>query len=152
MASEVARAPESDPVKQFSVFAENKVGRLKEFVDLLASHHIHVLGLTTKENTDSAILRVIVDDPDAARLLFLEHGFPFTESNLLAVELRTGADLGEVLGALYSAEINIHYTYPLITRPNGLAVLAMSVEDLDLAARALRGSGLSVLFQRDLSR
>lgn len=152
MTSEVTQAPESDPVKQFSVFAANKVGRLNEFVSLLSSHRIHVLGLTTMETTDSAILRVIVDDPDEARLLFLEHGFPFTESDLLAVEMRSEGDLAVILGALNDAEINIHYIYPLIYRPQERSALAMNLEDIDLAAQSLRVRDLTVLTQSDISR
>ena len=152
MSSEIAEAQEPDPVKQFSVFAANKVGRLKEFVNLLASHDIHVMALTTMETTDSAILRVIVDDPDEARLLFLEHGFPFTESDLLAVELGSGADLSEVLAALSEAEINIHYIYPFIFRPRERAALAMNIEDMELAAESLRLRNMTLLTQADISR
>ncbi|MGH8020023.1 MAG: acetolactate synthase [Opitutaceae bacterium] len=147
-----AQAPRHEPVKQFSVFAENKLGRLKQFVDLLGSHHIHVIALSTMETTDSAIVRVIVDDPDGARALFLEHGFPYNESDLLAVEIDSEADLKPVLTTLMAAEVNVHYLYPFISRPRAKAALAVNVEDIDLAAQALRQAGLRVLTQDDISR
>lgn len=141
-----------DPVKQFSVFTANKVGRLSEFVALLSSHDIHLMALATMDTTESAILRIVVDDPDAARALFLEHGFPFTESDLLVVELQTEADLKIVLAALLETEINIHYLYPFIFRPHERAALAMHLEDMDLAVQALRHRNLKVLAQSDISR
>lgn len=141
-----------DPVKQFSVFAENKIGRLKQFVDLLGSHQIHVMALSIMETTDSAIIRVILDDPDGARELFLEHGFPCNESELVVVEIDSEADLKRILATLLAAEINIHYIYPFISRPREKAAFAMNVEDLDLASRALREAGMRVLSQADISR
>lgn len=147
-----SRAPEYEPVKQFSVFAENKIGRLKRFIDLLGSHDIHVMAISIMETTDSAIVRVVVDDPDGARALFLEHGFPFNESELLAVEIHSEADLKVILATLLAAEINVHYVYSFIARPRLKAAVAMNVEDFELAAQALREAGMEVLGQSDVSR
>ncbi len=152
MPFDTARAPHHEPVKQFALFSENKVGRLSEFVNLLGSHDIHVLAITTMDTTDCAIIRVIVDDPDGARTLLLEHGFPFTESDLLVVEMDAERELRTVLTALFAAEINIHYIYPFIFRPEQKGALAMNLEDLDLAAQALRNAGMRVLRQSDISR
>ena len=79
-----ARQPEA--VTQFSVFTPNRLGRLHDLVGMLAAHGVHVLALTVLDTTDSAIIRFAVDDPDRARGLLVNHGFPFTESQLLAVE------------------------------------------------------------------
>lgn len=152
MASSTAQSPRREPVKQFSVFTENKVGRLNEVVNLLRTHDIHVMALTTMDTTDSAIIRVVVDDPDGAARLLREHGFPFNESELLVVEMANEGDLNAVLSVLLAAEINIHYIYPFIFRPRERAALALNVEDMDLAARALSDRGHSVLMQNDISR
>ena len=37
----------TDPVKQFSVFAENRVGRLYDLCGLLKTHNVHIMALTT---------------------------------------------------------------------------------------------------------
>ena len=54
----------NDPVKQFSVFAENRVGRLHDLTTLLKRGNVHVMAITVLDTTDSAIVRLIVDDPD----------------------------------------------------------------------------------------
>jgi hypothetical protein len=140
------------PVKQFSIFTENKVGRLNEVVNLLRSHHIHVMALTTMDTTDSTIIRVVVDDPDAAADRLRESGFPFNESDLLVVELEGEEQLSGILCALLGAEINIHYIYPFIFRPKEKSALALNLEDIDLAASALGDRGFRVLTQGDISR
>ena len=57
-----------------------------------------------------------------------------------------------VLAALFEAEINIHYIYSFIKRPEGRAAFAINVEDADVAAQALNKRGYRVLTQRDISR
>ena len=147
-----ARGRTPEPVKQFSVFIPNKLGRMHEVVRRLAEHEVHVLALTLLDTTDSTIIRLIVDDPDRARALLQEHGFPFTETTIVAVEIEGEKQLQGVLGALLEAELNIHYTYPFLTRPNGKSALALSLEDPDVAEDALRRHRFTVLYQADLSR
>jgi hypothetical protein len=76
-----------DPVKQFSVFAENRVGRLYDLTTLLKQHNVHIMAITVLDTTDSAIIRLIVDDPDQARELMVANDFPFAECEVIAVEV-----------------------------------------------------------------
>ncbi|MEI6107351.1 MAG: acetolactate synthase [Opitutae bacterium] len=142
----------ADPVKQFSVFIPNRVGQLYDLTALLAKHNVHVMAMTTLDTTDCAIDRLIVDDPDRARELMAATNFSFTECDVLAVEITNEAQLKGVLNALLTVEINIHYLYSFLVRPEGKSALALSVEDNDLAASALNTRGYRVLTQRDISR
>lgn len=152
MAASSSTSIAGDPVKQFSVFAENRVGRLYDLISLLKSSNVHVMAITVLDTTDSAILRLVVDDPDKARELMVNNDFPYTEVDVLAVEIIDEADLKGVLAALLEAEINIHYVYSFIKRPEGKYALAINVEDADVAAQALGKHGYKVLTQRDISR
>lgn len=152
MAVSRTKSQRRDPVKQFSIFTENKVGRLNDLVGLLGSHNVHIMALCTLDTTDSAVLRVVVDDPDRARDLLQEHGFPFNLSELVVVEMNFEADLRRVLTALLEAEINIHYLYPFIFRPLERAALAINADDDDLAEHALVSHGFRVLSQADIAR
>ena len=151
MAAEISTTPH-DPVKQFSVFAENRVGRLYELTALLKEHDVHVMAITVLDTTDSAIVRLIVDDPDKARELMISNDFPYVECHVLAVEISDESQLKAVLAALYEAEINIHYIYSFLKRPDGKGALAVNAEDDDVAAQALNQRGFRVLTQRDISR
>jgi hypothetical protein len=142
----------NDPVKQFSVFTENRVGRLHELTALLKQNDVHVMAITVLDTVDSAIVRLVVDDPDKARELMVNNDFPYTETSLLAIEITDESDLKGVLAALVEAEINIHYIYSFIKRPAGKSALAISVEDADIAAQAISRRGFTVLNQSDISR
>lgn len=149
---DVTTTTSSDPVKQFSVFAENRVGRLHDLTALLKTNNVHIVALTVLDTTDSAIVRLIVDDPEKARELMINNDFPFGESDVLAVEINDESDLKQVLSALLVAEINIHYIYSFLKRPGDRTALALNVEDTDVAAQSLGHHGFKVLTQRDISR
>ncbi|MBX3733326.1 MAG: acetolactate synthase [Verrucomicrobiae bacterium] len=151
-AKAIARDREREPVIQFSVFIPNRIGRLHEVTCRLAEREVHILALTVLDTTDSTILRMVVDDPDRARSLLDEHDFPFTEVKVLAVEVAGEGRLRDVLSALLEAELNIHYTYPFLTRPGGRSALVVSIEDQEVAEDILRRHEFDVLYQPDLSR
>jgi hypothetical protein len=153
MSAEVLRKPGAfQPVIQFSIHADNKVGRLNELVGLLSVHEVHIVALSILDTTDSSIIRIIVDYPEEAQKLLIEHQFSFVQSELIAVELTTEGEIKTVTSALVQAEINIHYVYPFLVRPNSRYALAMSLEDNDLAADTLQRNQLSVIGQDDIAR
>jgi hypothetical protein len=148
-----AKGPRKEEVKQFSVFMENKVGRLHDIVKMFSQDHVHVVALSILDTADAAIVRLVVDDPDKARAIFQEHALAFTEVTLLVVELSSSAaDLEAVLTALLQAECNIHSAYSLLTRPRGKAALALHVEDRECAGSVLTANQFKLLTQHDISR
>lgn len=141
-----------DPVKQLSIFMENKVGRLSDIFRLFAEQEIHVMALTTLDTTDCAITRVVVDDPQQAKALLWQNDITFSETEVLAVEIAGEHDINLVLASLLQTEINVHYIYAFVSRPNGRSALAISIEDMELATDILNTRGIRVLSQRDISR
>jgi hypothetical protein len=110
------------------------------------------MAITMLDSTDSTIERLVVDDPSKARELMVNNDFPYTECAILAVEIGDESELKGVLSALLEAEINIHYVYSFIKRPEGRSALAISCEDADTASQALGHRGFKILTQRDISR
>ena len=139
-------------VIQFSIFLRNKVGAFLDVVRLLREHSVQVLGTTIEPSADTAIVRVVVSDPDAVEGIFHLHSIPYSTWPLVVVELKEAAHFGEVLTALLAAEVNIYGAYALLTRPRGHATLALHVEDNECAVSVLSGSGFIILSQDDLSR
>lgn len=148
---ETAKPRRPDQVIQFSVFTPNRLGRLHDLIRFLSVRNVHVLALMVLDTTDSAIIRLVVDDPDRARELLVQEGFPFTESNLVTVEVDS-TDLSRLMAALLQAELNINYLYSFIPHPQGKSIVALSMEDNDLAEQALRRHQFRTLRQSDISR
>lgn len=140
-------------VRQFSVFLPNKVGAMLDIVKLLNLHNTHVVALSISESTDSAIARMVVSDPETVNNLFREHNVAFGVCEMVVVELQEVAtELAKLLAALLMAEVNMHFSYPLLTRPNGRAALALHVDDTECACSVLQGEGFKMLSQADISR
>jgi hypothetical protein len=140
-------------VRQFSIFLPNKVGAMLDIVKLLNAHHTDVVALSISESTDSAIARIVVSDPDLVQDLFKENDVAFGVCEMVVVELSEVANqLAKLLAALLMAEVNVHFSYPLLTRPRGLAALALHVDDTDCASSVLQGEGFKILGQSDISR
>jgi len=151
MATDIVKARHPDAVIQFSVFTPNRLGRLHDLVRLLGAQGVHVLALMVLDTTDSAIIRVVVDDPDRAREMLHREGFPFTESKLVVVEVEP-TDLNRLMAALLEAELNINYLYSFIPHPQGKSILGLSMEDNETAEQALRRHQFRTLRQSDISR
>ena len=140
-------------VKQFSVFLPNKVGAMLDIVKVLNANSTHVVALSVSESTDSAIARIIVSDPERVEKLLQQKNVAFGVCEVVVVEMREVAtQLVKLLAALFMAEVNVHFTYPLLTRPRGFAALALHVDDTECASSVLMGEGFKILSQSDISR
>jgi hypothetical protein len=152
MTVDTIAARQAEPVRQFSVFTPNRLGRLHELIALLGSHNVHVLALTVVEATDSAIIRIVLDDPERGRELLHRHGFPFAESVVVVVEVNSPDELNRLMAALLEAELNINYLYSFIPHPHGKSILGLSMEDNEMAEQVLKRHQFPVLKQSDLAR
>ena len=56
------------------------------------------------------------------------------------------------MAALLEAELNINYLYWFIPHPQGKSILALSMEDNDLAEQVLHRHQFRTLRQTDISR
>jgi hypothetical protein len=139
-------------VNQFSIFLPNKVGALREVVKLLNDRHVDVLAINVQDSADTAIVRIVVSDPESVQDTFRLHDIPFSVCELCVVELKEATELGTLLAALLQAEVNIFGSYALLTRPRGRTALALHVEDNECAYAVLRSTGFRILSQSDISR
>src|SRR6187401_3104194 len=83
---EQSYAPPS--VRQFSVFLDNRVGKLLELVQLFDDNpEVNLRAFSVLDSSDHAVVRLIFDNADAARHLMRRKQFVFSETDLLVVEL-----------------------------------------------------------------
>lgn len=138
-------------ITQQSVFIENRVGQLLRLTRLFDQTDIRILAVSVVYSVDCAICRMILDDPDRANEVFRDHRFSVSECELLVVSLPHGKRaLLHTWAALLGAEVNIHYTYPMLVQPQGCAALAILPDNVEMAADVLRGRGFELLSQQDL--
>ncbi|MGB0370302.1 MAG: acetolactate synthase [Opitutales bacterium] len=140
------------PILQFSVYADNKVGKLNDLIGAITHADLHILAMTVLDTTDSAIIRIVVDYHREAREILRKSNFTFNEVEVVAVEVNQLADIHKVTCALLQAEVNLHYIYPFLGRPSGSTAFVMRLEDSDVGTEVLQSCGIRVLTRGDLTR
>ncbi len=140
-------------VRQFSVFLENKVGRLLDLVRMFdEAPDVHLSGLSVLESSDHAVVRLIPNTGDAAQMLLREHGVTFAVLDLLVVELHPGQSISSMCLCLLGAELNIRFAYPLLLGGvDGTPTIALAVDDHILAGQILRKKSFRLLGEQDLA-
>lgn len=138
-------------VRQFTVFMDNRVGRLQTLLGVLESAAHPIRALFIEESGETALVRLICGDADWARHTLRGAGFSFAELDLLAVQIpkKNPQPLIAICSVLLTAEINIHYLYPFLLGPRGPA-LALYVEDQVLAEQLLIKKGFTLIGESDL--
>lgn len=137
-------------VRQYNVFLENRLGALLDVVRRFENSEIRIVALTVVDSADCAIIRLVLNDPERAIEIFEQAKLPFTESDLLVVQLPDGNQpLVQISKALLTAEINIHYAYPILVGPHGSAALAIKVEDIETATQTLQRLDFTLFTEKD---
>src|SRR5947209_15607420 len=148
---ETARGRDWPSVRQFNVFVANRLGGLADVIRRFETTDIRIVSLTVVDSADCAIIRLVLSDPERAKEIFERAKLPVTESDLLVVKLPDDPQpLLAICKALLSAEISIHYAYPLLVGPHGHAAVALKVEDHETAVSVLGRLGFTLFTENDL--
>ena len=138
-------------IKQLSIFVENKVGRLQSIIDTLGENDINLSALSIADTTDFGILRIIVDDPDRAKLVLKGMGIISKATDVIAVYIddRSGG-LASVLKVVSDAGIGIEYMYAFLGRTEGKALMVLKSDDDEMAEKVLMQHGIELACIKDI--
>jgi hypothetical protein len=138
-------------IRQFNIFLENRVGRLHELLRRLESENVRVMALSVIDSGDCAIARLVLNNYERAKEIFDLSEFNYFETDLVGVLLPDDPQpYLRICMALMQAELNIHYTYPLLYRKQGRGAIALYIEDVDQALKTLKERGYKTVTESDL--
>ncbi len=137
-------------VTQFSVFLTNKVGKLLDLVELFDEAPTQICALSVHEASDHAVVRLITTNAAVTRAMLREERLPFSETDVLVVELGAGRSLSSLCLSLLGAELNIAFAYPLMLRPNGTPTIAIAIDDPTLGGQILRRKNFRLYGEADI--
>ena len=140
-------------VKQISVFVDNRPGSLLSIAKICADKRIRIKALTVTETSDFSVVRLIVDNVLWASSVLKDGGFITKLQEVIAAEVpNTPEGLNHVLAALMDADVNIEYTYTILTGTYVMSTcLILKLSDNDRAALALNEAGIKILDAAELS-
>jgi len=138
-------------LQQFVVFLENKVGSLHRLLKGVERDDLKIIALSILDSADSATARLITNNYERTRELLELSGLPFCETEVIGV-LLPDADQPHVgvMGSLMSAELNVHYIYPMSYRVDDRHAIAVFVDDVDEAIRVLKERHHDLVTEDDL--
>lgn len=124
---------------QFTVFLENKPGRLLNICSALAKDKVSIQAMTVTDSKENSVLRFVADKEDLARQTLQRIGTPFSESEVVLVELKhqTGA-LANLCEQLASEHVNIDYIYCSAGNRNGKTVAILKATPLNKVKHVLQ--------------
>lgn len=135
-------------VQQISVFLESRPGHLRRVLDAFEDAHVSVRGYSASDTGDYGIVRFIVNDPDQALAVLTGMGAAATKTEVLCARLDDKpGELARVMGIMADCDINVTYSYSLIS-----TYIALSVKDLARAEELLANEPVELIGQDDLAR
>jgi hypothetical protein len=138
-------------IRQFTIFLENRVGKLLEVIRRFEGSRVRIVALSISETAECALVRLLLSYPEQGREILERAGLAIIESDLIGIELPQGPQaLSEICTALLQAEINIVQAYPLLVRPRGRAAVALMVDNIEIAQETLATKGFTMITEADL--
>jgi hypothetical protein len=130
-------------VTQLSVFLENKQTRLLEVCDLLGENGINIHALQVAETSEYAILRLIIDQPEAAFRLLCEGDVQAFRGEVLVVEVSgEPGGLANLLRQCVSDGLTIEYLYGFFETGPDRALVAVRFSSMADAEDILQRRGV----------
>lgn len=133
-------------IKQLSIFLENRKGRMRKALDVLANSKINIRALSIADTSDFGILRLIVPEPERAQKILEDNNFVVKMGEVIAVEMSDKpGGLSTILGILDESNINLDYLYAFVDEKEERAIVLLHPEDIDGGVKALLKGGATVI-------
>ena len=138
-------------IRQFSVFLENRVGKLLEVIRRFEGSRVKIVALSIADTCECAFVRFLLSHPEQGREILERAGLAIVESDLIGIELPDGPQaLLDICTALLQAEVNIIQAYPLLVRPRGRPAVALMVDNIEMGQETLAAKGFAMITENDL--
>jgi len=139
-------------IKQISLFAENKPGKLATVAGVLGEANVNIRALTIAEAGDFGVIRMVVDDTQKAYEVLNEKGFTVSITGVIGAEVRDiPGELYRIAGILGDNGVNIDYAYSFLV-PQERAILILRVDDVERAIELLKKNGVRLITEEDVKK
>lgn len=140
-------------LKQLNIFVENKQGTLVSITEALSSHNINIRALSIADTEEFGILRLIVNDNEAACKILEDNGYLIKLTDVVGVKIGDApGKLSKALQVLDDAKINMEYLYAFMARTEKHAYVVLRVADNALAEQALENAGFHMITDSDINK
>ena len=126
-------------IKQLSIFAENKPGKVERLAGIMAEKKVNILAMNITSMGDFGVLKFVVDKPEAAFRGLKKDGFAVSVNKVLGIEMndRPGG-LYNVSKTLRENGVNVDNAYVFVPDSRKKAMLVIETKEL-AKARKIKG-------------
>lgn len=126
-------------IKQISVFAENKPGKLEKVTRVFSENKINILAISIASSDAFGVLKFVVDKSAQAFKILKEKGFTVSLDEVLAIEMidKPGG-LHQLAEFLYENQLNIENAHVLILESRKRAYLLVEGLNIKSTQRLLK--------------
>lgn len=136
-------------IPQLSVFLENKSGRLTEVLETLGKADFRITAMSVADTSEFGILRLIVTEPEKARILLKENHFTVNITDVISLMAPNEARYyGKILRILSDQQISIEYTYSFSRGSKSIIILKCN--NNEQAVNTLKEHEMELLNASDL--
>ncbi len=138
-------------IKQLSVFVENQPGSIMRVTSALTEVKVNIRAIASFDTPEFGILRLVVDQPEAAKDYLTSKGFVVRLQDVISVELKDEkGNLNQMLNVLAKSGISIDYIYSFVIRGEKAPVMVFQTKDREKAEAALLENQVKLIEESDL--
>ncbi len=137
------------PIKQVSVFLDNKPGALSDVIEHIDKFQIKIFALSIADAGEFGLIRMITEDPDRAIKNLEDADFILAKSKknteVIVVLITENGKVSEIAKLLADEGLNIEYAYSSAVLIDGKLAVVLRVNDLDKTEKILLKNSIPIL-------
>ena len=137
------------PLKQVSVFLDNKPGALSEVIEHIDKFQIKIFALSIADAGEFGLVRMITEDPERAEKNLEDTDFILAKSKknteVIVILITENGKVSEIAKMLGDEDLNIEYAYSSAVLIDGKLAVVLRVNDLNKAEKILKENHIPIL-------
>ncbi len=130
-------------LREISVFAENKPGKIEKITGVLAKEGINILAISIASTNGFGIIKLLVDKTELAYQKLKENGLTVSLNEVLAIEMKDmPGQIHEIAMILLKNEINMENAYVFVAESRKKAYFIIHVKNIEVAKKRLENENL----------
>ena len=147
---------EKMPIKQVSVFLDNRPGALSEVIEHIDRFQMKIFALSIADAGEFGLVRMITEDPERAVKDLEASDFILAKSKknteVIAILITENGNVSQIAKMLGDENLNIEYAYSSAVLINGKLAVILRANDLDMAEKILRKNSIPTLSLNDIKK
>ena len=142
------------PIKQVSVFLDNRPGALFEVIEHIDKFKMKIFALSIADAGEFGLIRMITEDPERAEKDLEESDFILAKSKknteVIAILISENDKVSKIAKMLGDEDLNIEYAYSSAVLVNGKLAVILRVNDLKRAEEILMTNNIQLLSLKEI--